>query len=82
MHFFGRIGCYSLLLSIISFAWAVVRKLGGESFIQTPLPVIGAMFLILSVMLFCMGVLAEIIMRTYFAAKHEKAYKVSEKVNL
>jgi hypothetical protein len=82
MHFFGRIGSYSLLLSVISFAWAFIRKLGGESFIQTPLPVIGAMFLILAVMLFCMGVLAEILMRTYFAVRQEKSYKVKEKVNL
>ncbi|MEN9647302.1 MAG: hypothetical protein RLY57_106 [Candidatus Parcubacteria bacterium] len=82
MHFFGRIGFYALALSAISFAWAIIRKLGGESFIQTPLPVIGSMFLILAVMLLCMGVLAEILMRTYFAAKHERAYKVKDSVNL
>jgi glycosyltransferase involved in cell wall biosynthesis len=82
MHFFGRIGFYSFALAAIAFLWAFIRKLGGTSFIETPLPVIGAMFLILSVMLLCMGVLAEILMRTYFAAKHEKPYKVKESANL
>jgi hypothetical protein len=29
-----------------------------------------------------MGVLAEILMRTYFAAKQEKSYKVRETINI
>lgn len=82
MHFFGRIGFASLLLSFLAFAWAVIRKLDGTSFIETPLPVIGSMFLVLAVMLLCMGVLAEILMRTYFAAKQGKGYKVREVINI
>lgn len=82
MHFFGRIGFYSLASAIVAFGWAAVLKFLGGSFIETPLPVIGSMFFILSVMLLCMGVLAEILMRTYFAVRGEHSYKIKESINL
>jgi hypothetical protein len=57
-------------------------KIAGTSFISTPLPIISAMFLILAVLLFSMGVMSELLMRIYFSARDEKMYKVREMVNL
>ena len=46
--------------------WAVVLKVfSGTSFILTPLPIIAVVMLAISVQFFLMGLLAELLVRTY-----------------
>lgn len=77
MHFFGGIGLLFNILGVMTIVAALLwRQLGDVSLIETPLPVLAALFIILGVQCLLMGVLAEMSMRTYFQAQNRKPYLV------
>lgn len=82
IYFFGKIGFVSLFFSFLTFLWATYYKLTGQKdYIETPLPVVIALFVILAVLLILIGLLAEMIMRTYHESGNKKIYSIKEKVN-
>jgi len=82
IYFFGRLGILSIIFSFLTFILAVYYKLwGNKSFIETPLPVLTALFFIVGVMFILIGLLAEMIMRTYHESRDRKIYSIKEKVN-
>lgn len=85
IHLFGLIGFISIILGVISGLVAVYLRFSTvfqADFIQTPLPVIMAMFVIVGVLLVLMGLLAEILMRTYHEARGKPTYAIKKKINL
>ena len=82
MHFFGGFGAASLLLGIICFAIALyLRFIDYATLIQTPLPLLGVFFSIISLQLILMGLLAEMIMRGYFENQDKPTYIIKKKIN-
>lgn len=82
IHFFGGIGIISLMLGTVAGAFAVfLRIFYGFHFISSPLPVFSALFLIVGVQLAIMGLLAEIIMRTYYESQQKTPYTIGDKLN-
>lgn len=83
MHFFGRIGLLSFLVSLtaagISFYWKIT---GEKSFIQTPLPLFSALFFIVGVQFFLMGLVAEVMTRNYYENSGKPIYNIKETFNL
>lgn len=80
MHFFGGIGLGSIALGFITIIAALVwRYMDGPTLIETPLPVLAALFVIIGVQCVLMGVLGEISMRTYF--QNHKTYSVLSDVS-
>jgi dolichol-phosphate mannosyltransferase len=83
MHFFGAVGFISTFFGIALWALAVWYKfLGNKSFVQTPLPEIGALFIIVGVQCVLFGLIAEVLMRTYYEAQDKAPYHIKEKMNL
>ncbi|HTA82731.1 MAG TPA: glycosyltransferase family 2 protein [Bacteroidia bacterium] len=83
IHFFGGAGILSFIVMLLSVGVAVYFKITGQKdFIQTPLPTIAAMFLIVGVLMILMGVLAEMLMRTYYESQNKFPFTIKEKVNL
>ena len=81
IYVFGSFGLIAFLLSIIAGVWAFVLKFGyGVSFILTPLPVIAIVMLAISVQFFLMGLLAEMLVRTYHESQDKAIYAVREKI--
>ncbi len=79
MHFFGLAGLVSLAIGFLCEAVAVWYKLTGEkSFVATPLPTIGAMFLIVGVQFVLFGLMAEVLMRTYYESQNKRPYAIRE----
>ncbi len=78
MQFFGGIGLLMSLLGVFTIAVAVAwRIFGGVSLIDTPLPMLSALFMIIGVQCILMGVLAEMSMRTYFQVQPtRRSYRV------
>jgi len=77
IYVFGGFGFVSLFLGFLCFLWAVWLKLFEDtSFIQTPLPVLVGTFFTTGVLCILMGLLAELIMRTYFEAQGKSVYQV------
>jgi len=82
IYFFGRLGILSIVFSFLTFILAVYYKLwGGKSFIETPLPVLTVLFFIIGVMFILIGLLAEMVMRTYHESRDRKIYSIKVKVN-
>jgi len=77
IYIFGGFGLISILISAIAVVWAVGLKLfAGVSFIQTPLPVLGIILFALGVMSILMGLLAEMLNRTYHESQSKPVYRI------
>jgi glycosyltransferase involved in cell wall biosynthesis len=82
MHFFGVAGFISIALGGVSGIWTLVLKFGyGVDFVQTPLPLLTVFLILLGVQFVLMGLLAEMITRTYYESQGKEIYRVAEKLN-
>ena len=82
IHFFGGVGLVSFLLSFAVFVIAVYFKLTGQKdFVETPLPVMCAVFLIIGILMILLGVIAEMQMRTYYESQNKFPFTIKNKVN-
>jgi hypothetical protein len=83
MQFFGRAGIYALLGALCVGLYAMWLRFGeGVSFILTPLPLLVVLLTIAAFLCFFLGVIAEMLMRTYFESRDKRAYIVRKTVNL
>jgi glycosyltransferase involved in cell wall biosynthesis len=80
IYVFGTFGMIAFLLAMIAGVWAIVLKYYGTSFILTPLPVITVVMLAISVQFFLMGLLAELLVRTYHESQDKAIYAVRERI--
>jgi glycosyltransferase involved in cell wall biosynthesis len=86
MHLFGRIGIYSMMLSVLCFGVMLYYKflhhpltgLDKKDFISTPLPLLVIQFFLTGVISILMGVLAEMVMRTYYESQSKTTYLLGE----
>ena len=82
MYVFGTIGLLCLLLAFVSGLYALYLKFfQGLSFIQTPLPLLVVMTSITGIMFIMMGLLAELIVRTYHESQSKQVYVIRETRN-
>lgn len=83
IYVFGTFGLCSLFVAFIAAMAALYYKIfGDKSFIETPLPLIFVMASITGIMCILMGLLAEIIMRTYYESQGKPVYLIDECRNL
>jgi glycosyltransferase involved in cell wall biosynthesis len=81
IYVFGTFGFIAFALSLITGVWALFLKfVEGVSFILTPLPVIAVVMLAISVQFFLMGLLAEMLVRTYHESQAKPIYAVRERI--
>jgi glycosyltransferase involved in cell wall biosynthesis len=80
IYVFGMFGMIAFFISMIATVWAIVLKFYGTSFILTPLPVVAVVMLAISVQFFLMGLLAELLVRTYHESQDKAIYAVRERV--
>ena len=59
----------------------VLKYARGVSMIQTPLPVLSSLLFLVGVMSILMGILAEIMVRTYFESQGRLSYSVRSTLN-
>ena len=78
IHLFGGIGLVSFIIgSGISF-YLLILKLFGEDIWGRPLMILGFIMILGGIQLITTGIIAEIIVRTYFESQDKKPYKVKE----
>lgn len=83
IHFFGGAGFLSFLVALIAGSMAFYFKITGQKdLVETPLPVITAMFFIVGVLMILLGVLAEILMRVYHESQGKAPYSIRKTVNI
>lgn len=77
MYFFGMLATASLGLGFLVLVWAFVLKYWfATSLIQTPLPLLAAMLVILAMQMLSMGIVADLLMRT----NDHKSYTIEESI--
>jgi glycosyltransferase involved in cell wall biosynthesis len=77
MYIFGGVGMLSLLLSGLVAAWALYLKFfDNTSLVQTPLPLMFTFTALTGVICLLMGLLAELVMRTYHESQEKDVYLV------
>jgi glycosyltransferase involved in cell wall biosynthesis len=82
IQFFGLIGAFFAFLGITAGIVAIVLRLGWDlHLVQTPLPVLSALCIIVGVQLVSMGIIAEMVMRTYYESQGKKAYLIQDTLN-
>ncbi len=82
IYFFGGFSIFSFFSAVAMSAWALYLKFSqGIDLDATPLLIFAAVFIIVSVQLLLMGILADLMMRTYFESQDKKTYQVREIIN-
>jgi glycosyltransferase involved in cell wall biosynthesis len=78
MYVFGSAGLFSMAIGLIAGGAAIYYKIfGHKSFIETPLPLLFVMAVITGVMCLLMGLLAELLVRTYYESQNKTTYAIS-----
>ncbi|HEY9755863.1 MAG TPA: glycosyltransferase family 2 protein [Oculatellaceae cyanobacterium] len=82
IYVFGTAGIISMCVSFLALGWMIILKYFYDTtFIETPLPVLSAMFFMVGVQFILMGLLAEILMRTYHESQGKRIYEVENRLN-
>ncbi len=83
MHFFGKFGVWSLIVSGIAGGLAIDWKIfDNTSLISTPLPLFAALFFIVGVQLILMGLVAEMMTRNYYETSGRPIYNIKDTLNM
>lgn len=83
IYIFGGFGIANIGISALAGLYAIYLKFFEHtSFIQTPLPLICIMAFITGIMSILMGLLAELVMRTYYESQDKSVYLVKTTFNL
>jgi dolichol-phosphate mannosyltransferase len=84
LYLFGWAGLLTFAVSLVSTVFAFLMKFVSwphhADFIQTPLPIISLVTVVLGVQLFLMGLLAEMLVRTYHESQAKPIYAVRERL--
>ncbi len=78
IHIFGTIGLLSFLVGVVINIYMLILKITGEDIWGRPILLAGVIFLLGGVQLITTGIVAEIIVRTYFESQNKKTYKVKD----
>ena len=82
IYVFGGVAAAFAFASAATFGYMIYLKIAeGVAMIQTPLPVLSAMLFLLSTITLLMGILAEILARTYFESQGRLPYSVRNTIN-
>jgi len=84
LYVFGWVGLLTIALSFVCAVFAFLMKYASwphhADFIQTPLPVLAMVMLVLGIQFFLMGLLAEMQVRTYHESQSKAIYAVRERI--
>ena len=81
IYVFGGFGLLSFFFALAAFLWALYFKLTGEKdFVETPLPLVTVTFILVGVLSLLMGLLAELVVRTYYESQGKRPYLIAEEL--
>jgi glycosyltransferase involved in cell wall biosynthesis len=82
LHLFGGSGVMLSFLGTIILAWMMIERLFlGGSLQERIWPMIGVTLVLVGVQLFISGLLADILIKTYFKGKGTRGYSIKEIIN-
>jgi len=78
MHLFGTIGILTFLAGTLIDIYLLILKLFGEDIWGRPLLLLGVLMTLGGIQLVTSGLIAEMIMRTYYESQDKKTYRIKE----
>jgi glycosyltransferase involved in cell wall biosynthesis len=77
IHLFGILGVLLILLGILINIYLLIVKLGlGEDIGNRPLLIFGMMFILGGIQLFTIGIVMELLIRTYYESQSKRPYRI------
>jgi glycosyltransferase involved in cell wall biosynthesis len=81
IYVFGTFGVLAFLVSLLAGLYAVFLKLIHKAdFVQTPLPILAIVMFAVGIQFLLLGLLAEMMVRTYHESQAKSIYAVREKI--
>ncbi|WP_441237339.1 glycosyltransferase family 2 protein [Bradyrhizobium sp. 930_D9_N1_4] len=82
IYLFGGFGLISIIASFATIALAILLRFAAHiSLIQTPLPLLAALLFLVGIISILLGLVAEMLVRTYYESQGARAYLVRELIN-
>ncbi len=79
IYLFGGAGLLALLCGLVAFGAALVYKVTGrKDLVETPLPLLAVAFALAGIICLLMGLLAELVVRTYYESQGKRPYVIAE----
>ncbi len=83
LYVFGGIGFILFTLGfLIDFYLVLLKFFAGEDIGDRPLLLLGVLLILAGIQLISTGIIAELIIRTYYESRGEKPYIIEEKINV
>lgn len=77
IHLFGILGVLMIILGILINFYLLIVKLGfGEDIGTRPLLMFGMMFILAGIQLFTIGIVMELLIRTYYESQKKRPYRI------
>ncbi len=79
IHLFGIFGFLLILLGVLINIYLLIVKLGfGEDIGNRPLLIFGLMFILAGIQLFTIGIVMELLIRTYYESQKKRPYRIKK----
>ena len=79
IHLFGILGVLFVILGILINMYLLIVKYGlGEEIGNRPLLIFGLMFILAGIQLFTIGIVMELLIRTYYESQSKRPYRVQK----
>ena len=79
IHAFGILGVVFVLIGLLINAYLLVVKFGfGQEIGNRPLLIFGLMFILAGIQLFTIGIVMELLIRTYYESQNKRPYRVGK----
>ena len=79
MHLFGGFGIFLFSSGMLVNVYLLIVKFGfGQDIWGRPLLILGAILLLAGIQFITMGIISELMMRTYFESQNKKTYRLKE----
>ncbi|MCP9236960.1 glycosyltransferase family 2 protein [Lewinella sp. JB7] len=78
MHLFAQAGLALFTVGALINAYLLVLKIMGQDIWGKPLLILGALLVLAGIQLITVGIIVEVLMRTYYESQNKRPYKIRE----
>ncbi|MET6990176.1 glycosyltransferase family 2 protein [Sediminicola arcticus] len=78
IHLFGILGVLLIILGVFINIYLLIVKLTGEDIGTRPLLIFGMMFILAGIQLFTIGIVMELLIRTYYESQSKRPYRIKK----
>ncbi|MEE9364700.1 MAG: glycosyltransferase family 2 protein [Cellulophaga sp.] len=76
IHLFGIMGVLLIMVGVLINVYLMAVKFMGEDIGTRPLLIFGVMFILAGIQLFTIGIVMELLIRTYYESQNKRPYKI------